>query len=267
MKNKAFTLIELLVVIAIIAILAAILFPVFAKAREKARQISCLSNEKQIGIAIMQYTQDADEMYPLGVDDQWHNAWPTSVQPYIKSLAVLRCPDDSNTLLDPTLQSNTAFYGIAVSYASNGYMKYINGANTMLGVIGPYVPGPNPWEIDTVKSIASVGRPADTIMLAEKFNGDAITALSLGVPSYWGVGTAITNQNWNDKYAPQEIPDGTKSQTATYPLGANGSVSAHHTDMANFLFCDGHAKAMRPYATDPDPTNQPQNNMWDATRQ
>ena len=65
--KKAFTLIELLVVIAIIAILAAILFPVFAQAREKARQTSCLSNLKQIGLGLMMYTQDYDETYPMNL--------------------------------------------------------------------------------------------------------------------------------------------------------------------------------------------------------
>src|SRR5512137_1152715 len=83
-KRRAFTLIELLVVIAIIAILAAILFPVFAKAREKARQSSCQSNLKQIGLAFMQYAQDYDEQYPyndpVAYDaagaDQLRSAWP-----------------------------------------------------------------------------------------------------------------------------------------------------------------------------------------------
>ena len=78
--KKAFTLIELLVVIAIIAILAAILFPVFAQAREKARQASCLSNEKQIGLGLMMYTQDYDETYlsPLVVSVKVENHVPAA---------------------------------------------------------------------------------------------------------------------------------------------------------------------------------------------
>ena len=108
-SRKAFTLIELLVVIAIIAILAAILFPVFAKAREKARQISCLSNMRQIGLGFMQYTQDNDEVLPGSGDLNYsthEGAWvdidtyaaPTSVFspstgaifPYVKSIGVFR---------------------------------------------------------------------------------------------------------------------------------------------------------------------------------
>jgi prepilin-type N-terminal cleavage/methylation domain-containing protein/prepilin-type processing-associated H-X9-DG protein len=91
-NQSAFTLIELLVVIAIIAILAAILFPVFAQAREKARTISCLSNTKQLGLAMFMYTQDYDERFPTS----WAKGFPGDpmffVQPYLKNLGVLHCP-------------------------------------------------------------------------------------------------------------------------------------------------------------------------------
>ena len=100
-RQSGFTLIELLVVIAIIAILAAILFPVFAKAREKARQAACMSNEKQIGTALMMYVQDYDEVFPrryAGFNDptdahQW--TWKDLLETaYIKSVAVFHCPSN-----------------------------------------------------------------------------------------------------------------------------------------------------------------------------
>ena len=91
-KRTGFTLIELLVVIAIIAILAAILFPVFARARENARRASCQSNLKQIGLGFMQYTQDYDEKYPeIYVADPL-TSWNYMVQPYVKSNQLFDCP-------------------------------------------------------------------------------------------------------------------------------------------------------------------------------
>src|SRR5688500_11950554 len=113
-KNKGFTLIELLVVIAIIAILAAILFPVFAQAREKARQSVCLSNSKQIGMGATMYAQDYDDRLPdTGWGGPCHDpasatktagdayfsgvfAWPIAIQPYIKNYGALACPSDSD---------------------------------------------------------------------------------------------------------------------------------------------------------------------------
>src|SRR2546422_3208936 len=97
--RRGFTLIELLVVIAIIAILAAILFPVFAQAREKARGISCLSNNKQIGLAFMQYVQDYDETFPPSRFTTTKNdtggrymPWSVNILPYVKNVAVYECP-------------------------------------------------------------------------------------------------------------------------------------------------------------------------------
>jgi prepilin-type N-terminal cleavage/methylation domain-containing protein/prepilin-type processing-associated H-X9-DG protein len=126
---RGFTLIELLVVIAIIAILAAILFPVFARARENARRSSCQSNLKQIGIGIMQYTQDYDESLPLfqvrSATDR--TGWAETVQPYIKSTQVFQCPSDETPVaktfsMPPGLTGSAAsgddYYG-ASDYAYN----------------------------------------------------------------------------------------------------------------------------------------------------
>src|ERR1035437_5132220 len=101
-RDNAFTLIELLVVIAIIAILAAILFPVFATAREKARQTSCASNEKQMGRAFIQYIQDYDETWPDGEYEcqgiPWRG-WVGQLWPYLKTKGVVACPSDMNASL------------------------------------------------------------------------------------------------------------------------------------------------------------------------
>ncbi|MFO7947975.1 MAG: DUF1559 domain-containing protein [Armatimonadota bacterium] len=107
--RKGFTLIELLVVIAIIAILAAILFPVFARAREKARQSSCLSNMKQIGLSIQMYIQDYDERLPRSLgyynsDNKASNPqdlyWYEATEPYIKNEQILLCPSESDHAYD-----------------------------------------------------------------------------------------------------------------------------------------------------------------------
>ena len=116
--DAGFTLIELLVVIAIIAILSAILFPVFAKAREKARQISCLSNEKQLGLGFMQYTQDNDEQMPPGsipTAGQSDGAgWAGQIYPYVKSTGVYKCPDDASTATAP-------YYPVSYAFNMNDY--------------------------------------------------------------------------------------------------------------------------------------------------
>lgn len=135
-QNKGFTLIELLVVIAIIAILAAILFPVFARARENARRSSCQSNFKQIGLGVMQYTQDYDEKYPQyaatganGLND-WNDPAAAQnplrdIQPYLKSTQIYVCPsartifNQTNLLINALIFGQTALGGSPAASAKS----------------------------------------------------------------------------------------------------------------------------------------------------
>jgi prepilin-type N-terminal cleavage/methylation domain-containing protein len=129
-KSQAFTLIELLVVIAIIAILAAILFPVFAKAREKARQSACMNNMKQIGIASYQYLNDWDDTYPwsrfpnaAGTDRDYSHNWKQAIATNLKSTDVYKCP--SNEYSDQKDEAQK----FPISYAVNGavFAEYTRG--------------------------------------------------------------------------------------------------------------------------------------------
>jgi len=134
--RKGFTLIELLVVIAIIAILAAILFPVFARAREKARQTSCLNNVKQLNLAFAMYAQDYDEvLVPLA--NGWYTyRWYDLIQPYIKNAQVLRCPSKASQM-----GYGLSFYNIA---EDDGFGTPARGA-----------------------ALASIQAPADALMFTE----------------------------------------------------------------------------------------------------
>ena len=272
-SNKGFTLIELLVVIAIIAILAAILFPVFAQAREKARGISCISNMKQLGTSVSMYVQDYDETYPLGYDKNWQNAWPKLTQPYIKSFDVFRCPDDADRAVNAADGSKnfitSDWAGVAISYASNGMIGWNGTDNTLMGLIGDGEPkSEGGWIANATSSMAAVNKPAETVMITEKHTADSRKLPgAYGNLTNYAPGPVFTGITTWDNMVPSEIPNGTLSATAAYPTGRNGAVSAHHSEMANFVFADSHAKAMRPYATNPDPNNHPELNMWNAQRQ
>ena len=283
-SSSAFTLIELLVVIAIIAILAAILFPVFAQAREKARQSSCLSNNKQIGTALLMYTQDYDETFPVTTLYDFsptapQNSWVARSAPYIKNLQVFFCPSDSGPTQGYPRLGNGSGFGAAISYASNSLMGGANFQdNTSVGVIG--LAQQNVWgswfHSSSGVSLAAVTRPADTIAIGEKHSGDIqytdFSWLGANTANVWIMNAFLwdCSPSGGDCFyntSSDGIPDGAISASAKYPVGKAGGVSTKHSGTSNFMFADGHAKAMRPEQTNPDGWNQPQNNMWNATRQ
>jgi prepilin-type N-terminal cleavage/methylation domain-containing protein/prepilin-type processing-associated H-X9-DG protein len=148
-RRAGFTLIELLVVIAIISILASMLFPAFARAREQARKTVCISNLKQIGLGIMQYTQDYDERYPIGYPFWYNDPIPPAdqllvqvVDPYIKSTQIWKCP------------SFQGRYTAASIYTGN-YSFVTDPINNIIGVPGLRDPA----------SLAGVGLPSEYPML------------------------------------------------------------------------------------------------------
>jgi prepilin-type N-terminal cleavage/methylation domain-containing protein/prepilin-type processing-associated H-X9-DG protein len=150
-RKRGFTLIELLVVIAIIAILAAILFPVFARAREKARQASCLSNVRQISTAFSMYVQDHDEQFPF---IRGSLSWVYTMQPYLKSTRILRCPSDDSVNWEQPLAAATG--GRATSYTLNGF----------LAPAAPTTRNPNPAP-NPYANLGAIPSPASLIYLAE----------------------------------------------------------------------------------------------------
>ncbi|MDR3710684.1 MAG: DUF1559 domain-containing protein [Capsulimonadaceae bacterium] len=256
-NRHAFTLIELLIVIAIIAILAAILFPVFATAREKARQSTCASNMKQIGLSLIQYTQDYDETFPIGAAGYLPTLYPNycaynwcnEIMPYVKSAAVFICLDD------PQFATPTSWGGAITSYASNGAYGW-NGQNINLGVMGVASNLGNPPPSNAYVQVSSIPRSAESIAIAESESIGAIT------------GTMADQYGCNYSGTPviSNIPNGTRAWTSKGiydPSGPDGAVTAVHSGLGNFVFCDGHVKAMAPYLTNPGPAGS---NMWNVTR-
>ncbi|BCM93516.1 hypothetical protein IAD21_05407 [Abditibacteriota bacterium] len=216
--QRAFTLIELLVVIAIIAILAAILFPVFARARENARRSSCQSNMKQVGLGLLQYVQDYDEKYPAlcrqygttyrnnGVNSPY-SYWQLQVQPYVKSRQLFACPSNTNPIKYGTA---AGVFDIDPAYSGNpisvGTSPAAWGGSTSLGqgIFG--------GDLSSGVSLADVQTPATTIMAFENA--------------------------YDDLCYPDE--------------GANWSkdrLFANHLSMGNYLYADGHVKSLRPMNT------------------
>jgi len=208
-RQRGFTLIELLVVISIIATLAAILFPVFASAREKARQSVCLSNLRQIGLAFTQYVDDNDEHYPYrsGANETME-LWPVSLYPYTKSFAIFSCPSD------PTTAANGNY---VLSYAAN--QDVLTGAFALSQFVA---------SSQTVLLCEQTGNTFPNSTAVQKWDGSTMTYGS----SNWGVGGSYNA--------------GTGT-LATGPLGSTNnsgwSISlARHTKGSDFLLGDGHVK-------------------------
>lgn len=220
--RNGFTLIELLVVIAIIAILAAILFPVFAQAREKARQVSCLSNQKQLGLAFMQYVQDYDEVFPSTY--YYGEGWAEIIYPYVKSAGVYVCPDDNGRT--PTY----AWTPDPVSYAGNA------------DVLTPSeIPGTT---ISQPASLAALVAPTTTVLIYE---GDTAYYNYKGPGTGNSVGSSFTWFRYADSFRSSLDGDGS-SDFYTVPV----NVGRHSRDAAvngvtysgslNFIAADGHTK-------------------------
>jgi len=204
-KRLGFTLIELLVVIAIIAILAAILFPVFAKAREKARQTSCLSNNKQLGLAFIQYVQDNDEEYPSS--SNYGAGWAGRIYPYVKSTGVYKCPDDSSNPTYPAFTNGQNPF--LVSYVANRYV--VNG----LGV---------PTTPSNATSDASLQSPSNTVLLYEgDKTGDGTVADNF-CDSSINPGNDLNSLSGTGSHGP-----GTTAINGTYPPANNWDVPVDTT--------------------------------------
>jgi prepilin-type N-terminal cleavage/methylation domain-containing protein/prepilin-type processing-associated H-X9-DG protein len=242
--RQGFTLIELLVVIAIIAILAAILFPVFAQAREKARATSCLSNFKQVALGHLMYVQDYDEKFaPFmwgpgdgGFSYNWETCftWPQMVFPYVKNWGIFRCPSDGNandaqSLADMGYPSNAV--GRQKEYAvgltvDTGY-NYMHLA-PMLGDAAQ----------SQGKNLGNVTKAANCYMFLDSVWDFAGCDIPKGggnwfveAPSFWYSGTAWWFGGWTIDDCNNYMHYG-----GTFP---------RHTSSVNAAFVDGHCKSQR----------------------
>lgn len=225
MKNnrRGFTLIELLVVIAIIAILAAILFPVFATAREKARQTACASNLKQLGLGLLQYLQDYDENFPVAYATNKPIGWGEEMYPYVKSSALFVCPDDTSMSGNPTCSyamNQNIFQGSVTPLRAPSSTVLLFEVQSIGHV---YLPPPSNWPSLLVNL---QGTPTGN-------GGNANTGMTTNVfcYNYYNTGTCL--------YATGPISGCTNLQLIASGTGV-------HNQGSNYLASDGHVKWLIP---------------------
>jgi prepilin-type N-terminal cleavage/methylation domain-containing protein/prepilin-type processing-associated H-X9-DG protein len=238
--RRGFTLIELLVVIAVIAILAAILFPVFAQARDKARQAACLSNMRQIGNAIAMYTQDYDEYLPHtfvytlpGQAECWW--WQDLVRPYTRNDAIFTCPSADPHLTwnwrrppgapDPLIHD----YLVNATMGMRARPTVINGLDYGAWVADAWGPFVNNLVSPTSVPLASIDSPAETIAVFDGWRSSEIWLLEQ-TDAFLSLGRG---------------PAYVYSRPGPTSPAPTGHVAARHNEGFNAAFCDGHAKFVR----------------------
>ena len=225
----------------------------------------------------MQYTQDYDEKYPFGTAfPGFGSTWAKDVQPYMKSTQVFICPSD--TAGGVPLPAGAGWAGVGLSYAANGNFNFSTDANGstsfgFLGVFGVYDTG-NAAK-GQPRAVADISQAATSIMVAEKHNSDALAGSffpngGVGNASAWGPNGVIGGRGYGfNGWGQSNIPNDQASGTG-YNNDVNGAVSVKHLETANFLFVDGHVKALRPLATNPGGNGfssaNRQANMWDVVR-
>jgi len=224
-STEGFTLIELLVVIAIISILSAILFPVFARARESARRASCLSNLKQMGLATMMYVQDYDETYPNSFTDAVANSnWMVLLQPYTKSNQLYYCPSFSRAASESSLAIYRAGYG-----ANAMIFQRPTGKSGIWNAIS--IPG-NDYYIPSPK-LAAINFPASTYMIMDSGSYDAI--------AYGGTLSALHGSGQEYLPGSGSIVDESSNISNNSALRSD-YLNGRHFLGVNIAFADGHAK-------------------------
>lgn len=215
MLRRGFTLIELLVVIAIIAVIAAMLFPVFSKTRAKARQTTCASNLRQLSIAVFAYAQDYDESLPfLAYNDRDHlgEDWQTSTRSYVKSADIWQCPDASEYSTSGTYCRS---FGLPYMLEPSGYSyNETAAASTTSGQIDP--DGPTNGKSFAPAYLAQCGHPSQTLLFMDKGYGALFTPWT-----QWEARSQSACQE-EDKY-----------------------ISGPHQEGKNVAFADGHVRWMK----------------------